>query len=54
MIDKLVPMQHRSTDTRIGNSTDTNISNNNIITNNINEFSRRKRAYPALNLAIQW
>ena len=49
-IDKLVPSQHRPTDTRIGNSTDTSISDNNIITNNINKFSTRKRAYPALNL----
>jgi hypothetical protein len=48
-IDKLVPSQHRSTDTCIGNSTDTRISNNNIITNNINEFSTKKRASSALN-----
>ena len=50
-IDKIFPSQHRSTDTRIGNPTDTSISNNNIITNNINKFSTRKRAYPALDLA---
>ena len=35
------------TDTCIGISTDTSISDNNIITNNINKFSMRKRAYPA-------
>ena len=50
-IYKLVPSQHRPTDTRIRNSTDTSISDNNIITNNINKFSTRKRAYPALDLA---
>jgi hypothetical protein len=43
-IDKIVPSQHRSTNTPIGNLTDTSISNNNIITNNINKFSTRKRA----------
>ena len=37
-------------DTRIGN-TDTSISDMNIITNNINKFSTRKRAYPALDVA---
>ena len=37
-------------DTCIG-STDTSISDNNIITNNINKFSTRKRAYPALDVA---
>ena len=51
-IDKLVPRQHRSIDTHIGNSADTRISNNNNnITNNINQFSTRKRASPALDLA---
>jgi hypothetical protein len=51
-IDKLVPRQHRSSDTCIGNSNDTRISdNNNIITNNINKFSTRKRAYPTLDFA---
>ena len=50
-IDKIVPRQHRSTDTPISYPTDTSISNNNIITNNINKFSTRKRAYPALDLA---
>jgi hypothetical protein len=40
-MDKLVSRQHRSTDTSIDNSTDASISNNNIITNNINEFSTR-------------
>ena len=50
-IEKLVPSHHRPTDTHIGNSTDTSISDNNIITNNINKFSTRKRAYPALDLA---
>ena len=39
------------TDTCIGNSTDTSISDNNIITNYINKFSTRKRAYPALDVA---
>ena len=43
--------QLRATDTPIGEPTDTSISNNNIITNNINKFSTRKRAYPALDLA---
>ena len=50
-IDKIVPSQHRSTDITFGNSTDTCISNDNIITNNINKFPTRKRAYPALDLA---
>ena len=51
-IDKLVPRQHRSSNTCIGTSTDTSVSNiNNIITNNINKFSTRKRASPALDLA---
>jgi hypothetical protein len=50
-IDNLVSRQHRSSDTCIGNSTDTSISNNNnIITNNINKFSTKKRASPALDL----
>ena len=48
---KIAPSQHRSTDIIFGKSTDTCISNNNIITNNINKFSTRKRAYPALDLA---
>ena len=38
------------TDTSIGNSTDTSISDNNIIKNNIDKFSTRKRAYPALDV----
>ena len=52
-IDNIVPRQHRSSDTCVGNSTDTSISNNNnIITNNINKFSTRKRCdSPALDLA---
>jgi len=56
-IDNIVPRQHRSSDTCIGTSTDTSVSNNNnnnnnIITNNINKFSTRKRcASPALDLA---
>ena len=51
-IDKIVPSQHRSTDTPIGELTDTSISiNNNIITDNMNKFSTRKRANPALDLA---
>jgi hypothetical protein len=44
-------MQHRSTDTRIGYSTDTRISNNNIITNNSNKFFTRKRGSLTLVLA---
>ena len=43
-IENIVPRQHRSSDTCIGNSTDTSVSNNknnNIITNNINEFPTR-------------
>jgi len=52
-IENIVPRQHRSSDTCIGTSTDTSVSNNNnIITNNINKFSTRKRcASPALDLA---
>ena len=54
-INNIVPRQHRSSDTCIGNSTDTSVSksnNNIIITNNINKFSTRKRcASPALDLA---
>jgi hypothetical protein len=51
-IDKIAPRQHRSSDTCFGNSTGTSISNNNnIITNNINKFSIRKRASPTLDLA---
>jgi hypothetical protein len=51
-IDNIVPRQHRSSDTCIGNFTDTSVSNNNIIiTNNINKFSTIKRcASPALDL----
>ena len=51
-IDNIAPRQHRSSDTCIGNSTDTCVSdNNNIITNNINKLSTRKRTSPALDLA---
>ena len=58
-IDKIVPSHHRSTDARISTSTDTRISNNNIITSNINELSTRNRANPALDLAnlleiVEW
>jgi hypothetical protein len=51
-IENIVPRQHRLSNTCIGNSTDTSISNNNkIITNSINKFSTRNRASPALDLA---
>ena len=49
-IDKLVPSHQKPTDTCIENSTDTSISDNNIITNNIIKFSTKKRAYPALHV----
>ena len=39
------------TDTCIGNFTDTSFSDSNIIKNNIDKFSTRKRAYPALDVA---
>jgi hypothetical protein len=53
-IDKLVPRQHRSTDTCIRNSTDTSISNNDIITSNINKFSTKNVLLPPWISQIQW